>query len=133
MASNAWRSRRSIQLSRAASSSRIDRPSLKRQSPPTVPRELIEQPVKDARAYYQIVHNHNDETCHRILAAHLSALSPSSVTLIDDKILPDEKPVTGSVEYMAGLSLPMLTMVNALERCEGGAYCYIGRLDSMRV
>ncbi|KFY63365.1 hypothetical protein V496_03994 [Pseudogymnoascus sp. VKM F-4515 (FW-2607)] len=82
---------------------------------------LVEQPVKSARAYYfrQILHNHNDETCHRILAAHLPALSPSSVIIIDDKVIPDAKPATGSVEYTAGLSLAMLTMFSALERREG--------------
>ncbi|OBT79128.1 hypothetical protein VF21_01729 [Pseudogymnoascus sp. 05NY08] len=74
-----------------------------------------------ARAYYfrQIFHNNNDETCHLILAAHLPALSPSSVILIDDKVLPDAKPATGSVEYTAGLSLAMKAMFNALERREG--------------
>ncbi|OBT49726.1 hypothetical protein VE04_09838 [Pseudogymnoascus sp. 24MN13] len=82
---------------------------------------LVEQPVKGARAYYfrQIFHNNNDETCHLILAAHLPALSPSSVILIDDKVLPDAKPATGSVEYTAGLSLAMKAMFNALERREG--------------
>lgn len=74
-----------------------------------------------ARAYYfrQILHNHNDETCHRILATHLPALSPSFVIIIDDKVFPDAKPATGSVEYTAGLSLAMLTMFSALERREG--------------
>ncbi|OAF62505.1 hypothetical protein VC83_01003 [Pseudogymnoascus destructans] len=52
--------------------------------------------------------------CHRILAA----LSPSSVILIDDKVLPDPKPATGTVEYTAGLSLAIKAMFNALERRE---------------
>ena len=175
MASNVWRSRRSIQLSRAALSSRIGRPSSKRQSPLIASRECLmtiwlssqlkvrlnspstslsggqtfllsissyphnpfvsslprppfplptphpSNPPLGARAYYlrQIFHNNNDETCLLILAAHLPALSPSSVILIDDKVLPDAKPATGSVEYTAGLSLAMKAMFNALERREG--------------
>lgn len=74
-----------------------------------------------ARAYYfrQIFHNNSDEICHRILQSHLPAMDSSSVLLIDDKVLPDEKPLNGSVEYTAGLSLAMLVMFNALERREG--------------
>lgn len=88
---------------------------------PPLPTPHPSNPPLGARAYYfrQIFHNHNDETCHRILAAHLAALSPSSVILIDDKVLPDANPATGSVEYTAGLSLAMLSMFNALERREG--------------
>ena len=73
-----------------------------------------------ARTYYfrQIFHNNNDETCRRILQSHLSAMDASSVLLIDDKVLPDEKPLGGSVEYTAGLSLAMLVMFNAMERKE---------------
>jgi hypothetical protein len=45
-------------------------------------------------------------------------MDSSSVILIDDKVLPDEKPPGGAVEYTAGLSLAMLVMFNAVERHE---------------
>ncbi|KAF4637649.1 hypothetical protein G7Y89_g412 [Cudoniella acicularis] len=81
---------------------------------------LTPQPIKGARAYYfrQIFHNNNDAVCLQILQAHIPSLSPSSVILIDDKVLPDEKPEGGAVEYTAGLSLAMLVMFKALERRE---------------
>ena len=71
--------------------------------------------------YYfrQIFHNNNDETCHRILQSHLPALKQDSVILIDDKVLPDESPQGGPVEYTAALSIAMLAMFKALERREG--------------
>lgn len=47
-------------------------------------------------------------------------MNSSSVLIIDDKVLPDEKPAVDSgAEYTAGLSLAMLAMFNALERHEG--------------
>lgn len=77
--------------------------------------------TKGARAYYfrQIFHNNNDATCHQILQSHLPVLDSSSVILIDDKVLPDEKPPGGAVEYTAGLSIAMFAMFNAMERREG--------------
>jgi hypothetical protein len=45
-------------------------------------------------------------------------MNSSSVLLIGDKVLPDEKPLGGSVEYTAGLSLAILVMFNAMERKE---------------
>ncbi|KAM0542658.1 hypothetical protein ACHAPJ_012690 [Fusarium lateritium] len=83
---------------------------------------LTEQPVKDARVYYfrQIMHNFDDETCIRILRSQLSAMGPNSVIVIDDKVLPDTKPLPGTpgVEYTAALSLAMKAMFDALERRE---------------
>ncbi|KAK8024959.1 S-adenosyl-L-methionine-dependent methyltransferase [Apiospora arundinis] len=85
---------------------------------------MMEQPVKnkDARAYYfrQIMHNYDDEICITILKAHLDAMGKNSVILIDDKVLPDEKPPADSpgVEYTAALSLAMKVMFDAMERRE---------------
>ncbi|KAK8093327.1 S-adenosyl-L-methionine-dependent methyltransferase [Apiospora hydei] len=85
---------------------------------------LTEQPVraKDARAYYfrQIMHNYDDEICIAILKAHVGAMGEHSVILIDDKVLPDEKPPAGSpgVEYTAALSLAMKVMFDSMERRE---------------
>ncbi|KAK8135203.1 hypothetical protein PG984_007215 [Apiospora sp. TS-2023a] len=83
---------------------------------------LTEQPVKDARAYYfrQIMHNFDDDTCITILKAHLGAMDRHSVILIDDKVLPDEKPPADSpgVEYTAALSLAMKVMFDSMERRE---------------
>ncbi|KAK7979921.1 nitrogen metabolite repression-(nmr)-responsible protein [Apiospora arundinis] len=83
---------------------------------------MIEQPVKNARAYYfrQIMHNYDDEICITILKAHLDAMGKDSVILIDDKVLPDEKPPADSpgVEYTAALSLAMKVMFDAMERRE---------------
>ncbi|KAK7978671.1 hypothetical protein PG988_006161 [Apiospora saccharicola] len=83
---------------------------------------LTEQPVKDARAYYfrQIMHNFDDDTCITILKAHLGAMGPHSVILIDDKVLPDEKLPADSpgVEYTAALSLAMKVMFDSMERRE---------------
>ena len=45
-------------------------------------------------------------------------MDSSSRILIDDKVLPDEKPIGGGMEYTAGLSLSMLAMFKALERRE---------------
>ncbi|KAF7561618.1 hypothetical protein G7046_g2514 [Stylonectria norvegica] len=83
---------------------------------------LTQQPVKDARVYYfrQIMHNFDDETCIRILQSQLPAMGPHSVVIIDDKVLPDEKPQPDmpGVEYTAGLSLAMKVMFDAMERRE---------------
>lgn len=70
--------------------------------------------------YYfrQIFHNNSDDTCRQILASHLPAMDDSSVILIDDKVLPDEKAPGGGGEYTAGLSLAMLVMFKAMERKE---------------
>ncbi|KAL1962581.1 hypothetical protein VTN77DRAFT_9374 [Rasamsonia byssochlamydoides] len=83
---------------------------------------LIEQPVKGARAYYfrQILHNNDDETCIRILQSQAPAMDKSSVILIDEKVLPDEKPsVAEGNWYTSALNLAMVAMFNALERREG--------------
>lgn len=83
---------------------------------------FTEQPVKGARVYYfrQIIHNYDDESCVRILKAHISALGPDSVIVLDDKVLPDEKPPadTPGVEYTAALSIAMKVMFDAQERRE---------------
>lgn len=44
-------------------------------------------------------------------------MTSSSVILIDEKVLPDERP-GGVSEYAAGLGLCMLAMFNAVERRE---------------
>ncbi|KAF9883253.1 hypothetical protein FE257_003809 [Aspergillus nanangensis] len=79
---------------------------------------FTEQPVKHARAYYfrQIFHNHDKEACLRILGAHVSAMGPDSVLLIDDKVIPDEDTLRS--EYTTALGVHMLAMFNALERRE---------------
>jgi O-methyltransferase domain len=70
--------------------------------------------------YYfrQIFHNNDDQTCQRILQSHIPAMTEHSILLIDDKVLPDEKPPGGQAEYTAALSLAMLVMFKALERRE---------------
>jgi hypothetical protein len=45
-------------------------------------------------------------------------MTSSSVILIDDKVLPDEKAPGFSAEYPSALSLAMLVMFKALERRE---------------
>lgn len=74
-----------------------------------------------ARVYYfrQIMHNF-DETCIRILQAQLPALGPRSMVVLDDKVLPDEKPPAGTpgVEYTAALGIAMKVMFDAQERRE---------------
>ncbi|KGQ03572.1 Sterigmatocystin 8-O-methyltransferase [Beauveria bassiana D1-5] len=83
---------------------------------------LTEQPVKDACVYYfrQIMHNHDDATCIRILQSQLPAMGPSSVIVIDDKCLSDDKPPQDApgVEYTAALSIAMKVLFNAQERRE---------------
>ncbi|OAA35865.1 O-methyltransferase, family 2 [Beauveria brongniartii RCEF 3172] len=83
---------------------------------------LTEQPVKDACVYYfrQIMHNNDDATCIRILQSQLPAMGPSSVIVIDDKCLSDDKPPQDApgVEYTAALSIAMKVMFNAQERRE---------------
>ncbi|KAM3497403.1 hypothetical protein MY10362_009248 [Beauveria mimosiformis] len=83
---------------------------------------LTEQPVKDACVYYfrQIMHNNDDATCIRILQSQLPAMGPSSVIVIDDKCLSDDKPPQDApgVEYTAALSIAMRVMFNAQERRE---------------
>jgi hypothetical protein len=81
---------------------------------------VIADTALGARVYYfrQIFHNNNDETCTKILESHLPAMDSTSVILIDDKVLPDEKPPGGAVEYTAGLSLAMFVMFKGLERKE---------------
>ncbi|KAJ4253455.1 hypothetical protein NW762_010613 [Fusarium torreyae] len=67
-----------------------------------------------------MMRNFNDETCIKILRSQLSAMGPNSVIVIDDKVLPDTKPLPGTpgVEYTAALSLAMKAMFDALERRE---------------
>ncbi|KAM3552003.1 hypothetical protein MY1884_007425 [Beauveria asiatica] len=83
---------------------------------------LTEQPVKNACVYYfrQIMHNNDDATCIRILQSQLPAMGPSSVIVIDDKCLSDDKPPQDApgVEYTAALSIAMKVMFNAQERRE---------------
>ncbi|KAK7949410.1 uncharacterized protein PG986_010296 [Apiospora aurea] len=83
---------------------------------------LTEQPVRDARAYYfrQVMHNYDDKICIAILKAHGGAMGEHSVILIDDKVLPDDGPPTGSpgVEYTAALSLAMKVVFDSMERRE---------------
>lgn len=72
--------------------------------------------------YYfrQIIHNFDDETCIRILKAQLPALAPHSIIVLDDKVLPDCKPLVGTpgLEYTAALSIAMKVMFDAQERRE---------------
>lgn len=86
------------------------------------PRVTPDQPNPGARVYYfrQIIHNFDDETCIRILKAQLPALGPHSIIVLDDKVLPDEKPPPGTpgVEYTAALSIAMKVMFDAQERRE---------------
>lgn len=50
----------------------------------------------------------------------MSALGPDSVVVIDDKVLPDDKPAIGTpgIEYTAALSIAMKVMFDAQERRE---------------
>ncbi|KAK8005959.1 HET-domain-containing protein [Apiospora marii] len=83
---------------------------------------LVADPLEGSRAYYfrQIMHNYDDDTCITILKAHLGAMGKHSVILIDDKVLPGEKPPADSpgVEYTAALSLAMKVMFDSMERRE---------------
>lgn len=65
------------------------------------------------------MHNNDDETCVRILQSQAPAMDKSSVILIDEKVLPDEKPaLTEGNWYTSALNLAMVAMFNALERRE---------------
>lgn len=66
------------------------------------------------------MHNYDDETCIAILKAQLGAMGNHSLILIDDKVMPDEKPPAESpgVEYTAALSLAMKVMFDSMERRE---------------
>lgn len=75
-----------------------------------------------ARVYYfrQTLHNFDDDACVRILKSQISALGPDSVVVIDDKVLPDDKPAaeTPGIEYTAALSIATKVMFDAQERRE---------------
>lgn len=66
------------------------------------------------------MHNFDDETCICILQSQLPAMGPNSTIVLDDKVLPDEKPAPGTpgVEYTAALSIAMKVMFDAQERRE---------------
>lgn len=72
--------------------------------------------------YYfrQILHNFDDAACVRILESQIPALCPASVIVIDDKVLPDNKPPAGTpgIEYTAALNISMKVMFDAQERRE---------------
>jgi hypothetical protein len=116
-------------LGKAITGSRVERMSydylteqpLKGSSPSVSPLPIIlADMITAARAYYfrQILHNNDDDTCHRILKSQIPAMSEDSFILIDEKVLPDYKTDTAGGEYTAALSLAMLSMFNALERRE---------------
>lgn len=75
-----------------------------------------------ACVYYfrQILHNFDDAACVRILESQIPALSPNSVVVVDDKVLPDNKPPVGTpgIEYTAALNISMKVMFDAQERRE---------------
>lgn len=75
-----------------------------------------------ARVYYfrQILHNFDDAACVRILESQIPALGQASFVVIDDKVLPDNKPPPGTpgIEYTAALNIAMKVMFDAQERRE---------------
>lgn len=68
----------------------------------------------------QCLHNNSDETCIKMLQSQLPALGPDSVLIIDEKVLPDEKPPADLANYdlSVGLSLAMNMIFGAQERRE---------------
>ena len=64
------------------------------------------------------MHNFDDETCVKVLQSQIPAMSPNSVIVVDDRVLPDAKPPPGmpGVEYTAALSLAVEAMFSALDR-----------------
>lgn len=82
--------------------------------------KMSNEDISGARAYYfrQIIHNNDDETAIRILKNHIPAMSNESVLIFDEKVLPDERPKDGNLEYTAALNLAMLALFDALERKE---------------
>lgn len=94
----------------------------RRQGPEPSCNEPVESDRLGARVYYfrQILHNFDDDACVRILESQISALGPDSIIVIDDKVLPDDKPAVGTpgIEYTAALSIAMKVMFDAQERRE---------------
>lgn len=72
--------------------------------------------------YFRYVfHNCSDETGLRIIRNHIPAMGPKSVMVIDENVLPDDKPAPGTpgAEASAGLSLAMKMIFNSQERRKG--------------
>lgn len=94
----------------------------RQETPETPSNRFIGSDRSGARVYYfrQILHNFDDDACVRILKSQTSALGPESVVVIDDKVLPDDKPAVGTpgIEYTAALSIAMKVMFDAQERRE---------------
>ncbi|KAK2598508.1 hypothetical protein N8I77_011917 [Diaporthe amygdali] len=80
---------------------------------------FTEQPVL-VSTIRQVLHNFDDAASVRILKSQIPALRPESVVVIDDKVLPNDKPPAGTlgVEYTAVLSILMKVMFDAQERRE---------------
>lgn len=87
-------------------------------TPPQSEQILTEQVL--VSTIRQVLHNFDDAACVRILKSQIPALRPESVVVIDDKVLPDDKPPAGTlgVEYTAALSISIKVMFDAQERRE---------------
>jgi demethylsterigmatocystin 6-O-methyltransferase len=75
------------------------------------------QPIHGAKFYYlrHIMHDWPDEDCIRILKNIIPAMSPDSIILIDDVVLPETK-VPWQVSMMV---LAMMAALGGTERTEG--------------
>ncbi|KAL8793433.1 MAG: hypothetical protein Q9195_004019 [Heterodermia aff. obscurata] len=73
-------------------------------------------PGESARAYYlrNIMHDYPDEKCIQILQQLKPAMSPDSVLLIDEMVLPNQ----GSHWLAATLDLMVMSSLGAMERSE---------------
>ena len=61
---------------------------------------MVLSPVIDARVYAirQIMHTNDDETCKKTLQCQVPEMRQDNVIIIDEKVLPDQKPPPGSAE-----------------------------------
>ncbi|QKX58549.1 uncharacterized protein TRUGW13939_05674 [Talaromyces rugulosus] len=74
------------------------------------------QPVKGAKFYYTrgVLHNHPDYKVKQLLQNTKSAMTPDSVMLLDEMILPEE----GVNSYAACMDLSMMAAFAGMERSE---------------
>ncbi|KAF2280229.1 S-adenosyl-L-methionine-dependent methyltransferase [Westerdykella ornata] len=75
-----------------------------------------EQLVKGAKFYFTrgVCHNHPDNKVKLLLRNIMSAMSPESIILLDEWVLPE----TGVSEYAACMDLTMMAAFAAMERSE---------------
>ncbi|TVY21109.1 Demethylsterigmatocystin 6-O-methyltransferase [Lachnellula arida] len=73
-----------------------------------------EQQIKGARIYYirQVLHDLNDETAKQVLRRIRDAMSPQSVLLIDELVIPE----TGASPFSTHLDVTMMSFFSSTER-----------------